>query len=74
MPIREYKCPKHGIFAQLLFGEPLKAMQCPKILAEGGDIEGDGYIFPTILCGEESSLIEFSVPARRDPRHGDQSG
>ena len=56
MPIREYKCPK----CKKIQEEIVLANRPEKFLHEHG-----GKIY-------ELDLVPFSVPARRNPRHGEQ--
>jgi len=58
MPIRELICPKHGKFERYLPSSP----------AAESDL--DRYC---VKCGATCKLVEFSVPAKRDPRYGIQS-
>ena len=59
MPIREFKCPKCGNVIEALLREKLTEM-------------------PWVIClkhpeghGVSMDLVEFSVPAKRNPRHGE---
>ena len=73
MPIYEFECPKHGRFEVFKLSVPESdKLACPRVLAPGGNLEGDGFQFPTILCGEVSQRVEFSLPAKRNPAHGYQ--
>lgn len=58
MPIFEYKCPVHGKFERLLSAEDRpEAVPCPGLLGQP--------------CLKIAPLVHFSVPAKRNPRHGE---
>ena len=63
VPIYEFVCPKHGKFEKLLVRTDWFGWLCPKIVGHKGD--------SNVFCGEKSPRIEFSVPAKRNPRHGE---
>jgi hypothetical protein len=61
MPLREFICPIHGKF-EMLCGTANKA-ECPVWVDNGN---GHPY-----YCQSISPVVEFSVPAKRNPRHGE---
>ena len=66
MPIREFRCPKHGVFEQIFTGQfDQTHAKCP--LFDVDAMDGIEY------CGIESPLVEFSVPAKRAAYHGEQT-
>ena len=60
MAIREFHCPEHGRFEKIVIGGKVHAEshECPYDLGENR------------YCGIESPLVEFSIPAKRNPEHG----
>jgi hypothetical protein len=67
MPIREFTCPIHGKFEK--FCGSATSAECPV----GLRIEikmATGEVIET-FCKQSSPVIEFSVPAKRNPRHGE---
>lgn len=60
MPIFEFVCPKHGKFEAIVSSDTTK-LPCP-------------YRHPHVggSCYRESKKVDFSIPAKRDPRHGIQ--
>lgn len=61
MAIREFYCGEHGRFEKIVLGsldEARKGAECPYDLGENR------------YCGMTASLVEFSLPAKRNPEHG----
>ena len=70
MPIREFRCPEHGVFEQIFTGQfDQTYAKCP--FEVGGEMM-DG-IRRVWACGIECPLVEFSVPAKRNSRYGEQT-
>jgi hypothetical protein len=64
MPIFEFTCPYHGKF-EALGARPTHA-QCPyKVMDDAGFIVDE--------CRFESPIVDYSLPARRNPRYGEQT-
>lgn len=60
MPIVEYKCPKCGLIQEQF----QKTLKTQRVLCIG---ESDIVAHPMTECDR----VEFSVPAKRNPRHGE---
>ena len=67
MPIREFICPEHGRFERVV-GLNVNVAPCEHEVG-GVMMDGSKHVWP---CGIECKSVEFSVPARRNPRHGEQ--
>ncbi len=63
MPIFEFKCPVHGKF-EVICEEKYDTFPC-QYHGEPGHLIAWG-------CEIESDKVEWSVPARRNPMHGEQ--
>lgn len=71
MPIYEFICPKHGKFEKLMPSGARVAL-CEVLLKPSKDPkDGDLSVFSDIKCGETCERVEFSVPAKRNPRYGE---
>jgi hypothetical protein len=65
MPIYEYECPIHGKFEKILMGQfDQTSVPCP--FSDPINYEGQ-----LEKCWHRGRLVEFSVPAKRNPRHGE---
>jgi hypothetical protein len=64
MPLREFTCPYHGTFEK--FCGTATHAECPNPIMVTH--YGRTYEMP---CGQVSPVVEFSVPAKRNPRHGE---
>jgi hypothetical protein len=66
MPIREFLCPIHGKFEK--FCGTATYAECPYL---GGLTIDENANAAPIICRYNAPVVEFSVPAKRNPRHGE---
>jgi hypothetical protein len=67
MPIREFLCPIHGKFEK--FCGTATYAECPFMIKWHSLGNPDEFI--KVPCTKMSPVVEFSVPAKRNPRHGE---
>jgi hypothetical protein len=70
MPIYEFKCPVHGKFERYS-SRPLETEMCPQKTMIRSAMEGERSDYYFQYCHQVCRLVEFSVPAKRNPRYGE---